>query len=129
MLNCFVLTIREGLLNGGGMTDYLLRVSGRSPANIAPFMFRFFFDLSFFVAVIIVLLNIVFGIIIDTFASLREMTASKIEDMKNVCFICNIDRYELDKNGTPFDIHIKKEHNQWQYLNYLVYLKTKDETE
>jgi len=132
MFHCFVLTVREGLLNGGGMTDYLLTGDGKviastkSPSN---YMARFFFDLSFFIAVIIVLLNIVFGIIIDTFATLREMTAAKIDDMRNMCFICSIDRYTLDKNGTPFDIHIKKEHNMWKYLNYLVYLKTKDETE
>merc|ERR1712178_152700 len=67
--------------------------------------------------------------IIDTFAAMREMTESKLEDMKTTCFICNIDRYTFDRGGTPFDIHIKKEHNMWKYLFYLVYLKTKDETE
>merc|ERR1711934_412746 len=35
----------------------------------------------------------------------------------------------FDKQGTPFDIHIKAEHNMWKYLYYLVYLQTKDETE
>jgi hypothetical protein len=126
MLDCFVVTIREGLLNGGGMADYLMP---RPVTDKGNFFARFFFDLSFFLLVIIILLNVIFGIIIDTFAAMREMTESKLEDMKTTCFICSIDRYTFDRQGTPFDIHIKQEHNMWKYLYYLVYLETKDETE
>merc|ERR1712070_195878 len=103
------------------MGDYL---QGRSPAEKPNFLARFFFDLAFFIT-----MNIIFGIIIDTFSAMREMTEMKINDMKTVCFICSIDRYTFDKQGTPFDIHIKEEHNMWKYLYYLVYLSTKDETE
>jgi len=126
MLNCYLVTVREGLLNGGGMADYMI---GRSVDDKPNYIARFLFDLSFFVIVIIILMNVIFGIIIDTFAAMREMTESKLEDMKTTCFICSIDRYTFDRQGTPFDIHIKQEHNMWKYLYYLVYLKTKDETE
>jgi len=126
MMTCFVVTVREGLLNGGGMADFLQK---RSVSDKFNFTLRFVFDLSFFVIVIIILLNVIFGIIIDTFAAMREMTESKQADMKNNCFICSIDRYTFDRQGTPFEKHIKEEHNMWLYLFYLVYLKTKDETE
>jgi len=126
MRDCYLVTMREGLINGGGMADYL---QPRSPADKANFLARFFFDLTFFITIIIILMNIIFGIIIDTFSAMREMTENKINDMKTVCFICSIDRYTFDKQGTPFDIHIKEEHNMWKYLYYLVYLSTKDETE
>jgi len=126
MFDCFVVTTREGLLNGGGMADYL---PPRSVEQYGAFFLRFFFDLSFFIIVLIILMNIIFGIILDTFAALREETQNKTNDMKNTCFICSIDRSEFDRNGTPFEIHIKSEHNMWMYLYYLVYLKTKDETE
>jgi len=126
MLDCFLVTVREGLVNGGGMADYL---QPRSVEDKGWFLARFFFDLSFFIVILIILMNIIFGIIIDTFAAMREMTDSKLEDMKTTCFICSIDRYTFDRQGTPFDIHIKQEHNMWKYLYYLVYLKTKDETE
>merc|ERR1712134_174673 len=43
--------------------------------------------------------------------------------------MCSIDKQTFDRSGTPFDIHIKKEHNMWQYLYCLVYLNTKDPTE
>jgi len=126
MIDCFFVTIREGLINGGGMADYLPPRSIEEPAN---FYARFVFDLSFFIIVLIILMNIIFGIILDTFAALREETQNKTNDMKNTCFICSIDRSTFDRNGTPFEIHIKAEHNMWMYLYYLVYLKTKDETE
>jgi len=126
LMNCFLSTVREGLLNGGGMADFLPK---RSITDTLNFSLRFFFDLSFFVIVIIILLNVIFGIIIDTFAAMREETESKQADMKNNCFICSIDRYTFDRQGTPFEIHIKEEHNMWKYLYYLVYLKTKDATE
>lgn len=126
LADCFMVTIREGLINGGGMADYL---PPRSIDDKFNFAMRWWFDLSFFVVIIIILLNVIFGIIIDTFAAMREMTESKMDDMKNTCFICSVDRYTFDRQGTPFEIHIKAEHNMWLYLYYLVYLKTKDETE
>ncbi len=50
---------------------------------------RVIFDLSFFFLVIIIIIqNLVFGVIIDTFADLRT-EKNKEEDMiKNTCFIC-----------------------------------------
>lgn len=53
---------------------------------------RVVFDLSFFLIIIIMFLNIIFGIIIDTFAELRENSSFINDDMLNTCFICNIDR-------------------------------------
>ena len=42
---------------------------------------RAIFDLTFWVVVIIVLLNMVFGIIVDTFAELRQDKQAVEEDM------------------------------------------------
>jgi len=39
-----------------------------------------------------IMINIVVGIIIDTFGVLREQSNERIEDMENYCFICGIDR-------------------------------------
>lgn len=41
------------------------------------------------------MINILFGIIIDTFAQLRDNKKEIDEDMKNICFICNLDRYTV----------------------------------
>jgi len=74
-------------------------------------------------------MNIIFGIIIDTFSAMREVTESKAADMKSTCFICGNDRATMDRNGSGFDAHITREHNMWQYLYYVVYLQEKDPTD
>merc|ERR1719487_1637114 len=85
------------------MADYL---APRSIEDMDNFLARFFFDLSFFCVILVILMNVIFGIIIDTFSALRDMTETKINDMKTTCFICSIDRYTFDRQGTPFEIHI-----------------------
>merc|ERR1711998_666342 len=84
LMDCFLVTVREGLINGGGMAD-CLEGNGyaKNPEKKSPFMARLFFDLAFFITIIIIL---------DTFSAMREMTESKINDMKTVCFICSIDK-------------------------------------
>ena len=46
------------------------------------------YDLLFFFIVIIIVLNLIFGVIIDTFADLRSEKTQKEEILKNSCFIC-----------------------------------------
>ena len=53
------------------------------------FFFRVIYDLSFFFLVIIIIIqNLIFGVIIDTFADLRAEKNRKEEMLKNTCFIC-----------------------------------------
>ena len=51
-------------------------------------MARVLYDLLFFFIVIIIVLNLIFGVIIDTFADLRSENQTKEEILKNSCFIC-----------------------------------------
>lgn len=52
------------------------------------FFARVIYDLLFFFIVIIIVLNLIFGVIIDTFADLRSEKQQKEEILKNSCFIC-----------------------------------------
>ena len=52
-------------------------------------MMRVIYDLLFFFIVIIIVLNLIFGVIIDTFADLRSEKQQKEEILKNTCFICS----------------------------------------
>lgn len=75
---------------------------------------KFVFSFSFFVIMIIILLNVIFGIIIDTFAQMREEDKFTRENMENQCFICGIDRFTFDtasQSSGGFDAHIKRDHN------------------
>lgn len=49
---------------------------------------RVVYDLLFYFIVIIIVLNLIFGVIIDTFADLRSEKQKKEEILKTTCFIC-----------------------------------------
>lgn len=56
------------------------------------FAARVVYDLLFFFVVIIIVLNLIFGVIIDTFADLRSEKQGKEEILKTSCFICGVYR-------------------------------------
>lgn len=91
---------------------------------------RWVVDLLFFVTVIVMLLNIIFGIVIDTFAQQRDLQKQIKENIENVCFVCGIDRNTFDrKHPIGFEHHRLIEHNIWHYLSFIVHLDIKDPTE
>ena len=80
LLMCLKSFVRNGIMSGGGIGDYISGTLGNAPsvASTGPYAYRLVFDLLFFVIVIVLLLNIIFGIIIDTFGSLREQQNEKV---------------------------------------------------
>jgi len=46
-----------------------------------------------------------------------------------VCFICGLERTVFDKEGISFEKHTREEHNEWNYIYYLVYMQAKDRFE
>lgn len=58
------------------------------PPQESLFPARVVYDLLFFFIVIIIVLNLIFGVIIDTFADLRSEKQKKEEILKTTCFIC-----------------------------------------
>ncbi len=92
-------------------------------------MARVIYDLLFFFIVIIIVLNLIFGVIIDTFADLRSEKQQKELILKNTCFVCGLNRSAFDNKTVSFEEHIKCEHNMWHYLYFIVLVKVKDPTE
>jgi inositol 1,4,5-triphosphate receptor type 3 len=90
---------------------------------------RYFFDLLIFVVVNIILMNVIFGIIIDTFAELRDKKKYIDNDIKNICSVCSLNRQLFDKFAQGFEHHVVHEHNPWNYLFYIFGLRKKDSTE
>ncbi|XP_018312044.1 inositol 1,4,5-trisphosphate receptor isoform X6 [Mycetomoellerius zeteki] len=125
LVMCIVTTLNQGLRNGGGIGDIL-----RAPSSVEPlFVARVVYDLLFFFIVIIIVLNLIFGVIIDTFADLRSEKQQKELILKNTCFICGLNRSAFDNKTVSFEEHIKHEHNMWHYLYFIVLVKVKDPTE
>lgn len=67
MMHCFFSTVNYGIRGGGGIGEFLPTQTA-APENIQGFYFRSVYDLTFFLIIITILLNIIFGIIIDSFA-------------------------------------------------------------
>jgi hypothetical protein len=53
---------------------------------------RFAFDIVYVVFMEIMFQNIVGGIMIDSFSSLKEEDSARDEDKKNFCYICGMDK-------------------------------------
>ena len=62
LLQCFAFGLLSGVRAGGGLGDLLPQ-----RANSV----RILFDFAFYLVIVVIILNIVFGIIIDTFAQVH----------------------------------------------------------
>uniref|UniRef100_A0A3Q2C736 Ion transport domain-containing protein n=1 Tax=Cyprinodon variegatus TaxID=28743 RepID=A0A3Q2C736_CYPVA len=125
LLMCIVTVLNHGLRNGGGVGDVLRRPSKNEPL----FPARVVYDLLFYFIVIIIVLNLIFGVIIDTFADLRSEKQKKEEILKTTCFICGLERDKFDNKTVSFEEHIKMEHNIWNYLYFIVLVREKNHTD
>lgn len=60
------------------------------------------FTLVFYIIINILFINIIFGIIIDTFGELRDMRKELIKDVEEKCFICGVDSYDFETKFLNF---------------------------
>lgn len=58
-------------------------------------MSRIAYDMAFYIVLIVIVLNLVFGVIIDTFGDLRAERNEKDDLLRNSCFICGLERGRL----------------------------------
>ena len=114
---CFSTTLNHGIRIGGGIGEAMTYPS------IEDYYARMAFDLLFFIVIIIVLLNILFGIIIDTFGELRDKKRELEEDKNTICFICGQNRSLIDVKGEGWTKHTQKRHNPASYFAFLVHIE------
>ena len=123
LLECTFTYFNHGLRSGGGIGDILAEV----PYGKGMYWFRFLNDFIFFASVILIVLNMLLGVIVSFFFEIREEEDFKENDIKNNCFICNIDRATFERNKIKFEDHRKFEHNIKLYIRFLVGLKLVNE--
>ena len=112
-------------LQKNNMADIMQSRSSEEPSYYFVLIYQF----TYYILVITVLLNVIFGIIIDTFGELRTKGAQTKRQMENTCFICGVERFVLDTRGGGFQRHIDHDHNMWSYLFMLAYIAAKDPTD
>jgi hypothetical protein len=124
-----------GLIMGGGIGEYLSMYINYPNITLDRgwvSVERMLFDIAFFVTITIGLMNIVFGIMIDTFSQLREQQQHRTSTITNSCLICDITRADFAKGVHrlgAFERHISDEHNLFSYLAFIAHTRLKDETE
>eukprot|EP00828_Plagiopyla_frontata_P003854 TRINITY_DN11284_c0_g1_i2.p1 TRINITY_DN11284_c0_g1~~TRINITY_DN11284_c0_g1_i2.p1 ORF type:complete len:342 (+),score=45.31 TRINITY_DN11284_c0_g1_i2:623-1648(+) len=126
---CYLTSTHRGLRFSGGIGDFLYQEQFDNESQRYRWVFEIIYDLTFFILITVVCMNIIFGIIIETFAVLRNQKKDKQDDMEGQCFICGIDKMTFEKDGNGWKKHIESEHNLWNYCYYIHYLQSKDPTE
>ena len=119
-IQCWMFITNYGVRNGGGAADQLPKDSYK--INPKRYLVRFFFDLMFDILIVLIMLNVFFGIIVDAFAELRNKNYEREKDKSSVCFICQITSDECLRRNIDFGEHILKIHNLWNYVYFLTYL-------
>ncbi len=89
---------------------------------------RVIFDNFFNFLLVILAVELISGIIIDKFGDLREKDSFINHDQKNICFVCGrnketIERLYMSRAG--YRQHIYFDHNMWDYIFFIAYLKEK----
>jgi hypothetical protein len=120
----FLNALDNGLRARGGLGDSGKRISFLK--NSAHYVFRLILDDSFFLLIVIIMIDMVFGIVVKSFDALRYRTQKFDSDKINHCFICHSHRDSLEKMRKNFNEHIETTHNLWNYVEYMILLKLND---
>ncbi|CAG2222632.1 unnamed protein product [Mytilus edulis] len=115
---CTITVIRYGLI--GELFEEMK--AHKSEATFAKFGWVVLYHVSFFVFITTIGLNIIFGIIVDTFSELRDLKWTSEADMRDTCFICSRNSYDFEHHGKGFDHHVRHEHNMWAYVFFFIHL-------
>jgi hypothetical protein len=84
MLQCFYAVFHQGLSESGNLQQFL----NTNFVGTEDFPMRVLYDSVFFVWVGIILLNVITGLMVDTFSRIREEKQSRAIVLANDCFVC-----------------------------------------
>lgn len=123
---CFMALVVYSLRDGGGIGDRMRNV----PLRLSLLsLLRSICIVTFYLIIILMIIQLVYCIIVDTFATLRSEKQENEQILKNTCFICGLPRSAFESRSVAFEEHIQIEHNLWHYLYFIVLIKTKSRTE
>ena len=133
LLIAFVSTSNYGLRSDGGIGD-AMRIYDPKTDPAKDLTYLVIFQLSFFMIINILFINIIFGIVIDTFGQLRDNKKSRLEEINGKCYICGISKSRFDNEylfinicrGNGWLEHIYLEHNLYNYLYFLILIEDKE---
>jgi len=87
---------------------------------------RMIYDFLFTLTITLVIVQLLSGLIIDKFRSLRKEAESREEDLRSSCIICSETSEIIErKTKESFFFHCNVTHNVWFYLMFIGYLMRK----
>jgi hypothetical protein len=101
----------------------------KSYADPYWYWIRWVTDMLFYITVILLIMNMINGIIIATFSTIREEKETKDDDQEKLCFICGRSNVMFEEKKVDFEEHRNKKHNYKDFIRYFVALKFMDEKE
>jgi len=128
LLECFLLFMHMGFLGGAGIPGDGILAEESFKYDDGSSVLKMLFDLAFWVIVTVCMLNCVFGIMLDTFAALREQNEETDDQLSNYCFICCLHRSEFNSQQ-EFVAHEEHQHNMLDYVSFITYVECTKETQ
>ena len=128
--NCYFTLCDQTIKNSNGIINYLTEEGLYTSASLWANP-RFWIDNWFAIIDLILVIQMFCGIIIDTFLSQRENNKEIEDDKNNVCFICGLNKNELNKYYSSefgFYEHIKLDHYLWNYIFAIFNVTVGDES-
>ena len=125
---CMVFIYSNTFTSGGNLGNFIDE-GGHENSN--GDMIRYALDISYTIIMVWLVWQMVSGLIVDTFESLRGEREKKEDDMKSTCFICGIKKEKIEKyypGKEGFEKHLK-DHSIINYFFYTFYLEDKDSSE
>ena len=119
-LECFLYLFNSGI-RGGGL-PFGVKIQEQD-----GYWTEFIANYAFFFIVMLIVLNMINGIIVDTFQDIREQNNAINEERVNACFICSLHRSKFEIKGIDFEYHTSQEHNIDNYFRYLLKILKTDE--
>jgi len=126
-VQCLLFLIQKGITSKKGIGEVISKVSFYS--DYIFYLKKFFYEMLFWIIIILILGNIFLGIIVNMFSQLRKENSNLEDDKNNICFICQLSKDECLFRNIDFDNHIKGIHNLWNYVYFLVYLHINNSNE
>jgi hypothetical protein len=121
--NCLLYFMTFGLRNGGGIGDSMPTLKSSYDSSDISYSAKVIYDLLFFIVINVLMLNLIFGIIIDSFAELRNEGFVREQNRNNICFVCGAEKSDFDKKRRDFRHHVNTQHTPWKYIFFINYLK------
>ena len=116
--DCFFTLCDQAIKNSNGIINYLLE-DGLYITDTLYENPRFWIDNWFAIIDIMLVLPMACAMIINSYISLKEQQRAIEKDQNNNCFICGLEKKELNKlylHEEGFYEHIKLDHYLWNYI-------------